>query len=196
MYNSLQASGGCASMFAANFVILNALFHPFDTLRTRYVADGNGTYKTFVDTMRGTNPSMLMRGFGYNLVWNMALGGAIASTAHGECDYMPFSGLAMLTLGYPFLTLKTLCQTGHDAGSLGGNLRNDAGELSRYVQMEGVRSLYRGFTPFLFMSMMGLWHLPHIWSSEKKAASYDKLNAKWWVDVDKLFAAGGRNYGY
>ena len=31
MYNSMQMSGGCAASFAANFVMLNALFHPFDS---------------------------------------------------------------------------------------------------------------------------------------------------------------------
>lgn len=197
MYNSVAMSGGCSTSFLANFVMLNALFHPFDTLRTRYVADGNGTYRTFVETLRKTNMSMLTRGLGYNLVWSGILGSAIVSAGNNnDSEHLPFTGLAMLFAGYPFLTLKTLCQTGEDAGSLAANLKNDASTLSRYVQLEGVRSLYRGFTPFMFLGMMGLWHFPHIWSNEKKSAALDKLDAEWLVDRDNLFGAVKRNYGY
>ena len=58
-YNALVMSGGNSGSFLLHLLFCEALFHPVDTLRTRYVADGCGQYKNFVDAMRATKPNQL-----------------------------------------------------------------------------------------------------------------------------------------
>jgi hypothetical protein len=58
-------SGGDSKAFFMNLMLLDILFHPVDTLRTRYMADGNNSYRSFLDCMKGTSKTQLFNGLGY-----------------------------------------------------------------------------------------------------------------------------------
>jgi len=80
-YSAYTMAKGCASNFMLNLVMLETLWHPFDTLRTRYVADGRMEYKSFTDVLRTTNASQVYNGLAYKLIWTGALGFAMMNCA-------------------------------------------------------------------------------------------------------------------
>lgn len=190
--NAVVMSEGDATSFMVNLLALEALFHPFDTLRTRYTADGSGQYKTFVDALRGTNYTHIYRGFLYKMVWTAAVGGSLCSLANSSDKTVPY---LMLAAAYPFLTCKTLCQVGYDSGSFAGNLAKDMGVLKNHLNVEGIRTLYRGALPYALLAGFAHWSFPQIWSEERKSSTFKELQKEWADKVKNLNEMGSRNHG-
>lgn len=186
-------SGGSSVSFLGHLLFLEALFHPVDTLRTRYVADGNSQYRTFVDAMRATKPSQLFNGFAYKMIWTSAVGFSLVNSASGNDNTVGY--LAMVA-AYPFLTLKVLSQVGGDAGSLAGNFGQNMSLLGRYLKFDGLRSLYKGATPYAAMIAFAHYHFPHIWSAQRKESEFKRLEDKWMATMTGMGNKGSRNYGF
>lgn len=108
---AINLSEGCQASFCFHLTALSALLHPVETLKTRYIADGNGAYKNFAECMRKTRPTTLYNGFVFNMIAVAGLSTIITRDSH---DLMSAVGLVAL---YPFLTLKTMSMVSADSGS-------------------------------------------------------------------------------
>lgn len=152
--------------FLGYFIVLDALLHPFDTLRTRWTADSNGVYRSFADCARKTPFGQLFNGFVYRSIYSGLLATYFAySTIEEQTSLL---GLGLLTLAYPFLTLKTISQVSPAGGIAFTDLRTAASVLASDKAVSTVRVLYRGFTPFLLLNLFAPYYFPQIWAASKQ----------------------------
>jgi hypothetical protein len=134
----------------------------------------------------------MYRGFLYKMVWTAAVGGSLCSIANSSDKTVPY---LMLAAAYPFLTCKTLCQVGHDAGSFNGNLAKDMAVLKNHLNFEGLRTLYRGALPYALLAGFAHWSFPQIYSDERKSSTFNELRNEWVDKAKNLQQMTSRNHG-
>lgn len=191
-YQALQLSGGNAWSFVANLMVLETQWHPFDTLRTRYIADGNGSYKNFTDCMNKTRVSTLMNGVQYKWIFTGSVGLVLVNQAEGTDSSNQFN-LLILGFGYSALTLKTLAQVSVDTGSMARNFGESMG-LVRYVQPGLMPRLYLGFPAYLALVTAAGWSLPQIFSEDRKREKIGSLTEDWEAFLKMEKSRASMNY--
>lgn len=190
---AVNLSGGCVSSFVGFYIMYEAMFYPLDTLRTKYIADGNGTYRNFSQVLHSTNPTTMFNGIFYKLAFSAAVGLCFLNDSTSLGCPMLFNA-AVMTAAYPLLTLKTISQVSIDTGNAGSNMAESGKLLGRYLKPEGLKSLYRGYTPFLALVLFGSYSFPQLWSDNKKESKLNTFNEKFRDTMQKNFQQGSKNY--
>lgn len=129
----------------------------------------------------------------YKMAWTSAMGFSLFSMTNSSDKTVPYLALVA---GYPFLTLKTISQVGTDAGSFTANFSKDMALLRQYLNVEGLRSLYRGALPYAFLVGVAHWSFPQIWSSEKKDSHFKELQLEWVNKMKAKREMHSRNHGF
>lgn len=171
-YHALAASDKSLPAFLTNLVVLDAILHPLDTLRTRYQSDVRGAYKSFADVCYKTSPSQLYNGvfFKAGFTGIMALYFSTVSVS----SYASPVSVALLAAAYPFLTLKSIAQVANTNGTVFADLGSIRASLNGEAGASLLRTLYRGFLPFLALNLLAPYTFPQLWSSQKVQAIKDE----------------------
>lgn len=175
-YQALSLSNKNLGSYCVNYVILDALLHPLDTLKTRLQADARGAYKGFADVAAKTAPSQLYNGIVFRLGFStmMAL---YFSSISSTCFSSP-SSVLLLAAAYPFLTLKSIAQVANTSGSFGADLSSVGRLFNGEAGIGLLRTLYRGFLPFLALNMLAPYAMPQLWSQSKQRSIVDKFDSE------------------
>lgn len=172
-YQALSLSNKNLGSFCVNYVILDALFHPLDTIKTRYQADTRGVYKSLADCAAKTSPSQLFSGLLFRLGFSSAMAAYFTSIS-SSCYLSPMSVLTLF-IAYPFLTLKSISQV---TSSPNFNITGDVSQLNKFLGGDStakqVKNLYRGFLPFLALNMLAPYVFPQLWTTSKQEAIHEK----------------------
>jgi hypothetical protein len=175
-YQALTLSNKNLPAFMFNLVLLDAILHPLDTLRTRYQADVRGSFKSFADVCAKTSPTQLYNG----VVFKAGFTGLMAlyfSSASATC-YASVPSVALLAAAYPFLTLKSIAQVTNTAGTFAADFGAVRQALGGEAGPALVRTLYRGFVPFLALNLLAPYTFPQLWTQGKMAHVHEEFNAE------------------
>lgn len=173
------------SSFLGYFVALDALLHPLDTLRTRWASDSTGQYRSFADCARKTPAGHLYNGFLYRSVYSGLLATYFAYSATEES--VSVVGLGLLSLAYPFLTLKNISQVSQEGAIAFTDIRTAASTLASDKAFSSLRVLYRGFLPFLLLNTFAPYCFPQIWTKSKQDRELHEAGSEYKkiLDVNK-----------
>ena len=171
--------------FLGYFLALDALLHPFDTLRTRWAADSAGAYRSFADCARHTPLGQLFNGFVYKSIYSGLLASYFIYAASEEQTSL--LGLGLLALAYPFLTLKAISQVSPQGGIVFTDFRTKASTLVSDRAFSSVRVVYRGFTPFLLLHAFAPYYFPQVWGESKQKRELEAAQSGYQqlLDVNK-----------
>jgi hypothetical protein len=155
-----------------SLVTLDAILHPLDTLRTRFMADVSGSYRNLGDAMRNTAPTQLLNGLLFKLGFSLVYGNYLLSATGSSSNVILNSGL--LLAAYPLWTAKSICQVANNSGTV----LSDIGFLTNAIRGESaagtLRTLYRGFLPFFALNQLVPFVFPQIWSKCDQEAALDE----------------------
>lgn len=173
-YQALSLSNKNLGAYCVNYVILDALLHPLDTLKTRYQADARGAYKGLADVAAKTAPSQLYNGIMFRVGFS-SLMAMYFSSISSTCFSSP-SSIALLIAAYPLLTLKSIAQVANTSGTFVADIGSVTRLLNGEAGLSLVRHLYRGFIPFLALNSLAPYAFPQIWTERKQKAIVDKFD--------------------
>ena len=163
---ALMLSDRSLSSFLGYYLILDSVLHPLDTLRTRWTADSSNQFRNLSECARSTPFSQLYNGFIFRGIFSGILAAYYLATSSE--NYNSFIGVGLLSLAYPFQTLKSISQvSGSSASGFTGfaSLNPSAGAERTVAYF---RVLYRGFVPFLALNLLAPYYFPQIWNKSKQ----------------------------
>jgi len=155
------------------YIFYSSLFelalYPLDTLRTLHYADVNRQFKHSFDlvtqVVQKNGLGHFYRGVDLKLIYNLFFALNIwGLSSDSNLVYLTFP---LWLSSYGLLTLKTRLQI---AGSPLSYLpAEEATNLFNLViRRESVRGLFNGFLPFVALNLVAAYHLPSLFSEEKK----------------------------
>lgn len=177
-------SNGDFNSFLGSLLVLETALFPLDTLRVQYQADIQQK-STFINTINKVKPGQLYSGLPNKLIFAQIYSFFLTK---GPCDSITsfISNLPYLLAAYPFLTLKTVSQVTLNSQNPVSNLVGSLTIGEKFLKLEGIRALYRGFLPFLALSTFAGHYFPKLWSKEVQETELGKLG----LTFDEKLAKG------
>jgi len=151
-YQALTLSNKSLPAFMFNLVLLDAILHPLDTIKTKFQADIKGNYRSIADCCSKTSPAQLYNGIFFKLGFTSIMA-MYFSSASATCFSSPTS-IALLVAAYPFLTLKSIAQVANTSGNFVGDIGSIRASLNGEAGFSLAKTLYRGFFAILSIELV------------------------------------------
>lgn len=174
-------SGNTLGGFISSLLLLETLFYPLDTLRVVHQSNLSRQNAGALRGIGAVKPGQLYSGLPFKLAFSGVFGYYLSKAGSGEGVLGELSNLPWLFLAYPFLTLKSISQVTLNSSNPFSNLAGTVGVAEKFLRPEGLRVLYRGFTPFAAMSLLVPIYMPRLWDQETK----DRVLKRLTPDVER-----------
>ena len=168
-------SDGDFGKYVSTLFFLETIFHPLDTVRVRYQADLNGKYTGLLDCLNKTKPGELLAGLPYKLVF-AGIYSFYLTQSYNYNGWEKLKNLPYLIAAYPFLALKSIGQVTQTSANPVTNLVGSLGVAGKFLKPDGLKVLYRGFTPFAVLSLVAPQYLPKLWSEEGRENALENVD--------------------
>lgn len=175
---AISISNSNFEAYVPTVLLLDALYYPLDTLRTRYQAEVQPSSTSAIKSFERTSLTQLYSGIQYRLGFTFGFAFYLRYFG-GNSDFTRLDNIAILAALYPLLTLKTISQVTLNERSLVKNLTSSFAIAPRLLSQEGLRLLYRGFLPFLGVSLAAPVYFPQLWSEERRNEALEAVDPHW-----------------